>query len=317
LPTKSKTQKSFKIYATNFNLKSLDDDIVEGYISTGDPDAYKDIVTDECMDDMAEQMKTKVLKADIEHESFLNPDGTKNEFNITKIPVGKTINSTRDSKGIKVKTLLNKAHSRYTEVKNSIKNGFLDAFSIAFVPVDFNFKSIDGVKHRILHKVNLLNVAYTGIPVNENATFTNVILKSLESNEEDKTLIGGINMAEEEKKDAEVKDVPKTEEVTDAKPEATPEVKPEATPEATETKGADLSKEIAEVKSLAEAKAKENEDLKLEVKALTEKYAKLDEFLSAPQFKAKMEQMDVVLKADAVKKEAELKATTGPIDTIR
>ena len=43
---------------------------VEGYISTSDLDLVNDIVTKNCIVDMGEQMRERVLKLDVEHESF-------------------------------------------------------------------------------------------------------------------------------------------------------------------------------------------------------------------------------------------------------
>ena len=109
--------------------KTSKDYYVEGYISTPDLDAGNDIVTVECLDDMVNQLKEGNIKIDVEHETWKGtPD----------IAVGKIIDANRDEKGIKVLVILNKHHHRFKEVWESVKNGFLDAFSIAYDVIDFD-----------------------------------------------------------------------------------------------------------------------------------------------------------------------------------
>ena len=174
-------QPSFIFSSDKLELKSENENFyVEGYISTSDLDLVNDVVTKGCLLDMAEQMKNKTIKFDVEHESFRGKSNLDREVNKTKIPVAKTDDFLMDKKGIKVRAMLNRHSSRFNEVKGSIEDGFLDAFSIAYVPV----KSVDEIREgktiRRLDKINLLNVAFTGNPVNTEAKMTNVFLKSLE-----------------------------------------------------------------------------------------------------------------------------------------
>jgi len=306
---------------------------LEGYISTGDKDLVNDVVTPNCMMDMLNQLQDRSIKLDVEHESFRGRQEEK-ELNKTLIPVGKIIDASLDRKGIKVKCELNKHHSRFEEVKNSIKDKFLDAFSIAYVPTKFSHKAKEGETTRLLEKVNLLNVAFTGNPVNPYASFTNVALKSLEdgvefsediSESEINELIGGIDMAEKEEK----KDEEQPQEKPEEKPEQpTEETKPEEAPKeepkqeekpaeanveakALSDKISALSERIAELKSVYE-KDKEESEAKEQLKALTEKVEELDKVLSKPQFKARVEQLD---EARAATVEEKSKAK-GPLDQI-
>ena len=153
---------------------------VEGYISTSDLDLVNDIVTKTCILDMAEQMKTRTIKLDIEHESFRGKSQIEAEINKTIIPAAKIEDFLIDKKGLKVRAMLNRHIQRFQEVKNSIKDGFLDAFSIAFVPVKETIQNKGGKQVRMLDKINLLNVAFTGNPVNTSATIENVFMKSLD-----------------------------------------------------------------------------------------------------------------------------------------
>jgi len=162
-------------------LKSEGEDFfVEGYISTSDLDLVNDIVTKSCLMDMAEQMKERVIKFDVEHESFRGKSNLEREINKTTIPVAKVEDFLMDKKGLKVRAKLNKHSKRFEEVKGSIEDGFLDAFSIAYIPVKAIMQQKDGQEIRLLDKINLLNVAFTGNPVNTEARMTNVFAKSLD-----------------------------------------------------------------------------------------------------------------------------------------
>ncbi len=153
---------------------------VEGHISTSDLDLVNDIVTKECIIDMAEQMRERTIKLDVEHESFKGKTDLEMEINKTIIPAAKIDDFLIDEKGLKVRAMLNKHVSRFNEVKNSIQDGFLDAFSIAFMPVKETIQEKGGKQIRMLDKINLLNVAFTGNPVNTYASIDQVFLKSLD-----------------------------------------------------------------------------------------------------------------------------------------
>jgi len=163
------------------------DFFVEGYISTSDLDLVNDIVTKDCIMDMAEQMKARTIKLDVEHESFRGKSGVELEINKTIIPAAKIDDFLVDKKGLKIRAMLNRHVQRFNEVKNSIKDGFLDAFSIAFIPTKARVEERAGQEVRLLDKINLLNVAFTGNPVNTYSTMTNVFAKSLEFLKEQET----------------------------------------------------------------------------------------------------------------------------------
>jgi len=175
----------FIFSSDKLELKTEGDNVfVEGYISTSDQDQVNDIVSKACILDMAEQMKERTIKFDVEHASFRGKSNLEREINKTIVPVAKVDDFVVDKKGLKVRSMLNKFSKRFEEVKGSIKEGFLDAFSIAFVPVKSTIVEKNGEKIRVLDKVNLLNVAYTGNPINTEAKMTEVFAKSLEFLEE-------------------------------------------------------------------------------------------------------------------------------------
>jgi len=263
-------QPSFMFRSDNLELKSEGDNFfVEGYISTSDLDQVNDIVTKACLLDMAEQMKNRVIKFDVEHESFRGKSNLDMEINKTKIPVAKTDDFVMDKKGIKVRAMLNPFSSRFEEVKGSIQGGFLDAFSIAYVPVKSVMQEKNGLMVRLLDKINLLNVAFTGNPVNTEARMTNVFAKSLEFLEEQENNIhtsdklnlnGGKKMTEE-------KDIEVTKAVEEVKSEEEDEDEiEEAVEEEDDTEVKSLKLEVKSLNEKLDAQAKDIAEMKATLK---------------------------------------------------
>lgn len=220
---------------------------ITGYISTKDLDKVNDIVTEDCLKDMVMQLNQGNIKLDVEHEAFRD--------NPNIIPAGRIIESRIDAKGIWVKAELNIDSPKFDNVWGSVKNKFLDAFSIAFRPIKVIKKSAGKAIVRILNQIELLNVALTGNPVNPECLIGQVFTKSiLELKSEDD------NMAEEEVKETPVVETPAVEE---AKVEAPVEAKVE-TPvaEPVVEAVAEAKVENAEVKALKEQLDKQNEELK-------------------------------------------------------
>ena len=261
-------------------LKSNEGDYVSGYISTGDLDLVKDIVTPDCMTDMLEQMKDRSIKIDIEHEAFRGKSGVEKEINKTIIPIAKIENAVLETRGIKVKTKLNRYNKRYDEVKGSIEDGFLDAFSIAYIPEKVSTEIKNGEKIRRLEKVTLLNVAYTGNPVNSGAQFTDIMLKSMNDS------FGGIIMAEEKEKEVPA-EVPKEKQAPVEEPKESAEVKA-------------LKEEIVLLKAKLKAEEEEAPKEPVPVEPVPAEPDKVEERLAG-------------LEAKSVEYEAQLKAFKKPI----
>jgi len=175
----------FYLYTDSIELKDEDDNsYVYGYISTKDKDLVNDMVTDNCLKSMFHQMKNRTIKFDIEHESFRGDSDLDREINKTLNPIAKVDWFGLDANGLMVKAVLNKHHPRFEEVKGSIKDGFLDAFSIAYIPTKVEEIETKDETIRKLDDINLLNVAFTGNPVNQSARITDVFMKSIEAMEE-------------------------------------------------------------------------------------------------------------------------------------
>jgi HK97 family phage prohead protease len=156
---------------------------VKGYISTHDEDLVNDIVTEKGMENMLKQIREHNIKIDFEHEAWRSEVGDIEDEEAAKTtnPVGRIVEAERNEKGIKAKVLVNKAHRRFEEVWGSIKEKMLDAFSIAFTVPDGGSRKAtnsEGEKVRLLDKIKLLNVAFTGNPVNRAAKMTDVMTKA-------------------------------------------------------------------------------------------------------------------------------------------
>lgn len=193
-------QKRFVFYTKGIECKSFYDEkakkkryFLKGHIDSEDLDLVNDIVTKSCMVDIQDQFNARTIKLDLDHETLRKGKG-ESEFdaklNLTKIPLGKAISETLDSKGNLIEFELNsnwkKLDSKgdivmaFKDVWQSIQDKFYDAFSIAYVPIRTAAKAMKEGKARLLEKVNIVNVAVTGNAINPAATITNVMTKSLE-----------------------------------------------------------------------------------------------------------------------------------------
>lgn len=273
----------FTFFTDSVSIKTrIDDDgekqhYIEGYVSTSHIDLGNDIVTKEAMEDMVLQIKNSNIKLDIEHEA------PKKSLNI--IPVGRILDARVDEKGLWVKAIINKHSSRFQEVWMSIKNGFIDAFSIAYQVIKTKSKYIDGKAVRILDQVKLVNIALTGNPMNPECKIGAVMTKSLENIESEEE-----QMAE----DAEIKHVEPEQEAP------AQEIAVKENPLAAEIKSLQeqLESMVAEVKSLKGA----NEEDKKAFVALKERLDAAEKVLEKPQLKSDV-QTDVpeVVEAEVIK----------------
>jgi HK97 family phage prohead protease len=286
---------------------------VSGFVSTKSIDAYNDVVSDECLQDMCDQIKSGNIKLDFEHETVLkenldiNPVGKIVHAEIKEVEVKKG----EVKKGVWVKAEINNFNARFEEIWGSIKSGFLDAFSIAFKAIDTAYKYVKGKKIRLLNKIKLINVGITGNPVNEECKMDKVFMKALTGlgqpldrtqNPESHSI--GDKMAEEQEavneepqeqaEEAESEQAEESKEVqeesesseseTEEKPEAEQKAMDESEEEEEEEKACDTKKDmksdvLSEIKSEVSALKKENSELK----------AKIEKILKQPQMKAKQE----------------------------
>lgn len=194
----------------NVNVVQMKDGehlFVEGDISSNDIDFVNDIMNKNCQDSMQRQVLERNMKLDIEHEAFKGDTHEEKEINKTKIPAGKLVDAVVKALGknrfsTRVKGEINRHRSDYKNIKGNLIDKFLDAFSVAFLPISIKYqnekgdeitfeeyKSCDPEKRiRVLDDVLLLNVALTGNPCNTKAQLTEVFMKSMDAVEEYKKL---------------------------------------------------------------------------------------------------------------------------------
>jgi len=324
--------KTYTFYSDSVNFYKIEgkagpDHFVEGYVATSDVDLLGDLITEKGLSDLLTQLKGKDIKVDIDHEAWKNRP--------TIIPVAKVVDARKDARGVWVKALLNKHTTRFNEVWGSIKDGFLNAFSFAYKAIKPTYKTLDnGAKIRVLDSLYLLNITFTGNPVNPMARMTDVFMKSLSDfndyseenvmsgekpthepktdaapeNAEMKSLTESVSKIQEQFKSLseKVAAIEKKSAETEENKEADENKKEET---GTENKE-DASKETGEAEKSTETLA----EVKSEIKSLKES---LDKVLSAPQFKAMQSTMDAEKKQGEMAGEAEGKSATRPLDLLR
>jgi HK97 family phage prohead protease len=89
-------------------------------------------------------------------------------------PIGKVVEMTTDSKGLKIKGVISKSAG---EIYNLVKEGVLSTFSVGFLVKDADYdKALDGL---IVKDAELLEVSVVSVPANQDATFS--LAKSFDS----------------------------------------------------------------------------------------------------------------------------------------
>lgn len=92
-------------------------------------------------------------------------------------PIGKVVEVTPDSKGLKIKGVISKSAGN---VYNLVKEGVLSTFSVGFLIKDADYdKSADGL---VVKDAELLEVSVVSVPCNQDATFS--VAKSFDNQED-------------------------------------------------------------------------------------------------------------------------------------
>ena len=252
------------------NLKGEKKYYIEGYASTIDEDKAGEIINYEAQEDMLAQIKSQNITLDVEHAEWYDDAGNVlNKPKNTTIPVAKVVSAELREKGVWVKAEINRNIPSFRSVWNSIKDGFLKAFSVAFYPVAKAGKEIS--------KLNLVNITLTGSPVNPNATFS-VAMKSAKA------------FLDQQKQEA---DKMSEQEIVKEKVDVQPDVKAEEEVKSeavVEEKQEVEEPKVEEEPKKEEPKPEEPNPLEAEVKALKEEVAKLKAELEKPVMKAVKEE---------------------------
>ena len=167
---------------------------IKGDFSNTEKDLVNDICTMACLKSMIEQMKSRSIKLDFEHESIRGESNLEKEANKTRLPVGKAIEANMRGSSAEAVWELNEGYKKFNsngdivmdikDIKASIKSEMLDAFSIGYIPTKFNFVMKDGEQVRMLDEIRVISIALTGSAINTGAQIKHVFAKSLTALEE-------------------------------------------------------------------------------------------------------------------------------------
>jgi len=206
---KKSLEEYYNFNTDSFELKEIDGDFYAiGLISTSDLDLGNDVVTQECLQDKLKQIGDREisLKLGKEHEHILEDS--------RNLPLAKIVPEiSKDNRiyrtqltneGLQGVIKLNKHHPGFETLKGSIEGGFIDALSIEYKPVDFKYDFRDNEKIRLLNRINLRGITFTGVPMNPHCSIIDSFIKSLAI--EDKR---GKNMAETKQEETQTEEKPK------------------------------------------------------------------------------------------------------------
>ena len=265
--------KTDKITYSVVDLKGEKESYITGYIAVPEIDLENDLMTPNALKSMLRQITESTITLDFEHEAFRD--------NNSILPVAKIVEAKVDNRGLWVKAKLNKHSPKYKALWGSIKEGFVNAFSVAFKPLKTVTKKMGDITVRLIEELKLLNVAITGTPMSPGSQMTghsmkSVMLKAINDTREEKVLVSKslvTKLVEEKTMEEEKEKIETTEEPTEKVEEVAEEVTEEAKPEEK------VEEVVAEVEAEAPAEAVEQkalEELKAKFDELTEANAKLE-----------------------------------------
>lgn len=194
---------------SNVDGNGAERDYIEGFLATTHLDKGNDIFTEEALKMMAKditqaQETVDAVFNDVDTEALKeattgNLDHNNNPaapFGDTRIvPAFKVVDAQvrdvpgdTDEKGLWIKAVLNSdgmLPATVSAIKNSIRDGFLDAFSIEFIPEKVKQVRRDKRVVRIIEAAKAKGAALTGRPMNPAAQLTDSLLKSMAVEYED------------------------------------------------------------------------------------------------------------------------------------
>lgn len=265
---------------SNLELKSDDGDFyIEGIASSVNKDLGNDVVTEECLHQMADMINSKNVKIGFDHTELL---GGRPSLEA----VGRLIEAKVKDGKLWVKGILDKTFSHFNEIKDKIQNKFLDGLSIEYQvdPSKVELKEEDeGIATRIINGLKtLIGVALTPRPMNQDALF-DYFVKHMDlpastsyagDNSIDKIEVKQMPEEKEEAKEAEEKkeDVPEAKKEEEKKEEPKEEVKVEAKSIDFDKIGREAVAKEQEKEKIAEIKRVATEAFKAELKNVKEPY---------------------------------------------
>ncbi|RLI71601.1 hypothetical protein DRP05_12780 [Archaeoglobales archaeon] len=156
----------------SLELKSGEKNVyIEGYASASVKDLEGEIITEEALRLAARELTKEPYNKLFINHAPLRPDSD----SVDKLPIGKVIDASVINGRLWIRAILNKAHPRFETIYRSIRDGFLNAFSIGFRALKKVGKQIKRLK--------ILEVSLVSIPANPQAIITDVYEKSMKLNE--------------------------------------------------------------------------------------------------------------------------------------
>lgn len=197
-----KDEKIIESTCSGFEMKSEHgQDYVEGYIATKGVDRGDDLFTGSALKSMTEQINEDIDNVDVYFPSFSEEDLKRASDNVTNngnvdhnnspvggvgnhkiVPAFRIVEANYDGFGIKVKAELNTdglLPEQQDAIKNSVREGYLNAFSVEFVADEVRYGERDGKSVRMIEKATPRGAAMTGRPVQTRARVTDTNIKSL------------------------------------------------------------------------------------------------------------------------------------------
>lgn len=152
---------------------------VEGFVTTPMKDLQGEVVKETVFPEIVNNIaKAPHNLGWLHHESpYANPEAAKaepaimfEEARVERNPIGKL--------GVWVRGKLNKMHPAFKQSWYELKEGFLNAFSMEFMPLNETQGYVDGKATNIVDQIKYLSTSLVRAPANEGAYITKVYAKS-------------------------------------------------------------------------------------------------------------------------------------------
>ena len=255
------------IYASEFEpveviTKGHKSYYLEGYFSTIDRDLSLETVTKSAQMDILDQVLNRTVTLDAEHEVFYDDKGNPKYKPSSSIALGKVVYAEMRPQGVWGRVELNPHIERFNNIWKSALKGFVNAFSVAFIPLQAVKKKVNGIMESFVERLNLVNITITGNPMNPAAGFipimksaANLLNDTYLENKEESLMSNKTRIKSDEKDDSKETAETKEEEAKELE-----ELKKKADDDYDSL--TDEEKEKLKKKADEEAKEKEEEDLK-------------------------------------------------------
>lgn len=176
---------TYEIFTSGFQFKEEPDgDYIEGFVSTPELDLGNDIV--QCQKEIVEQLTSNSLANKLSYRHDWLADGKDPKTVLEQYPpLGKCIHAeirehTQFKEAAWARYKLNKNYPNYEKVKEEIKQGFADGFSIEYKAISTISKQLGNVVARVINAIKIIGVGLAARPMNPSSVLTGFMLKEYE-----------------------------------------------------------------------------------------------------------------------------------------